>query len=299
MGLIAAGSEAQLIDRPGGIFVRRPRQMSEEDRILLQTVARVISDDKRGTLAEQLRPPRPRRSRAPRNRRSRAQPAAEMPAAAAPAAAARPAVLQRAGRVHAGRPRICDHHRHGTATPAPWVNVLANPYFGTVVSESGGAYTWCENAHEFRLTPWYNDPVSDPSGEAFYLRDEESGQFWSPTPLPARGDDSRTSAATVSATASSSTPRTAFSTELWVFVATDAPVKFAVLKLRNLSGRPRRLSATAYCEWVLGDLRAKSLHARHHGGRPRNRRAVRAQPLQHRVRRPRCLPRRARCRAHA
>ena len=77
--------------------------------------------------------------------------------------------------------------RPGSVTPAPWVNVLANPQFGTVVSESGGAYTWSENAHEFRLTPWYNDPVSDASGEAFYLRDEESGQFWSPTPLPARG----------------------------------------------------------------------------------------------------------------
>jgi cyclic beta-1,2-glucan synthetase len=75
----------------------------------------------------------------------------------------------------------------GQDTPAPWVNVIANPGFGTVVSESGGAYSWSENAHEFRLTPWYNDPVSDVSGEAFYLRDEESGEFWSPTPQPARG----------------------------------------------------------------------------------------------------------------
>ena len=74
-----------------------------------------------------------------------------------------------------------------SATPAPWVNVIANPWFGTVVCESGGAYTWCENAQSFRLTPWNNDPVSDASGEAFYIRDEESGRFWSPTPLPARG----------------------------------------------------------------------------------------------------------------
>src|SRR5208337_1990863 len=75
----------------------------------------------------------------------------------------------------------------GQATPAPWVNVLANPYFGTILSESGSAYTWVENCHEFRLTPWNNDPVTDASGEAFYLRDEQTGQFWSPTPLPARG----------------------------------------------------------------------------------------------------------------
>ena len=73
-------------------------------------------------------------------------------------------------------------------TPAPWINVLANPDFGSVISESGQSYTWVENAHEIRLTPWNNDPVTDLKGEAFYLKDEESGRFWSPTPLPCRGN---------------------------------------------------------------------------------------------------------------
>ena len=84
-------------------------------------------------------------------------------------------------------PRVRHHDRARAGDARAWVNVLANPHFGTVVSESGRAYTWSENAHEFRLTPWHNDPVSDSSGEAFYLRDEESGHFWSPTPLPSRG----------------------------------------------------------------------------------------------------------------
>ena len=75
----------------------------------------------------------------------------------------------------------------GQTTPAPWVNVLSNQHFGSVISEAGAAYTWSENAHQFRLTPWDNDPVSDAGGEAFYLRDEETGQFWSPAPLPCRG----------------------------------------------------------------------------------------------------------------
>jgi len=122
--------------------------------------------------------------------------------------------------------------------------VLANPNFGTVISESGQAYTWSENAHEFRLTPWHNDPVSDASGEAFFLRDEESGHFWSPAPLPSRG-------------AGAYVTRHGFGysifehdedgigSELCVYVAVDAAVKFSVLKVRNLSGRPRRLSATA------------------------------------------------------
>src|SRR3546814_4102400 len=71
---------------------------------------------------------------------------------------------------------------------APWSNVLANPRFGCVASESNTGYTWAENAHEFRLTPWHDDPVSDPGGEAFYIRDEQTGRFWSPTPLPSPGD---------------------------------------------------------------------------------------------------------------
>ena len=94
----------------------------------------------------------------------------------------------------------------GVVTPAPWVNVLANPDFGTVISESGSAYSWAENAHEFRLTPWNNDAVTDSCGEAFYLRDEETGRFWSPTPLPAGSGQSATRPGTGSGTASSNTP---------------------------------------------------------------------------------------------
>lgn len=77
--------------------------------------------------------------------------------------------------------------RENESTPAPWANVLANARFGSVISDAGQAYSWYENAHEFRLTPWENDPVSDRSGEAYYLRDEESGECWSPTILPTRG----------------------------------------------------------------------------------------------------------------
>ena len=145
----------------------------------------------------------------------------------------------------------------GQVTPAPWVNVLANPLFGTVVSENGLAYTWSENAHEFRLTPWYNDPVSDSSGEAFYIRDEERGHFWSPMPLPARGSTPYVTRHGFGYSVFEHTER-GISTEVWVYVAIDAPVKFTVLKVRNQSGRSRRLSATGYVEWVLGDLRPKS-----------------------------------------
>ena len=134
--------------------------------------------------------------------------------------------------------------------------MLANANFGTVVSESGGAYTWSENAHEFRLTPWDNDPVSDTGGEAFYLRDEETGDFWSPTPMPARGVEPYVSRHGFGYTVFEHCEDGIVS-ETWVYVATDAPVKFTVLKIRNDSNRVRKLSATGYVEWVLGDLQPK------------------------------------------
>jgi cyclic beta-1,2-glucan synthetase len=96
----------------------------------------------------------------------------------------------------------------GQTTPAPWVNVIANAQFGTVVSEGGSAYTWAENSHEFRLTPWHNDPVSDISGEAIYLRDEETGSSGPPRRCR-RAGKTPTSCATDSATAFSITPKRA------------------------------------------------------------------------------------------
>jgi len=76
-------------------------------------------------------------------------------------------------------------HHQGKITPKPWVNIIANKNFGFSVSESGSGYAWATNSGENRLTPWTNDPVSDPSGESLYIRDEITGKVWSPTPLPA------------------------------------------------------------------------------------------------------------------
>ena len=254
MGLIASGIGASLIDRPGGIFVRAAEQISGEDRILFQSVARAVITDGGGTLAEQLDNRGPVEPRPPRLHRRRSH-WPQVPDAAPPG---RELLLVNGlgGFTTDGREYVIAL-APGQVTPAPWVNVLANPHFGTVISESGVAYTWSENAHEFRLTPWNNDPVSDASGEALYLRDETSGQVWSPTPLPAP-------AATPYVIRHGfgysvfETRVDGICSELWVYVAIDAAVKFSVLKVRNESGRRRRLSATGYVEWVLGDLRAKS-----------------------------------------
>jgi cellobiose phosphorylase len=260
MGLIAAGGETNVTDRPGGIFVRPADQIADEDRVLVQTVARVILTDAGGDLADQI------------DRRGQTEPIYPVPltvrsqrvetaASSAHTVGPRPDLIffnGLGGFTPDGREYVITTAA-GRVTPAPWVNVLANPQFGTVLSESGAAYTWAENAHEFRLTPWDNDPVSDTSGEALYLRDEESGQFWSPTPLPCPGSpDHPTVTRHGFGYSVFQHSEGGIHSELWIYVDVNAPVKFSVLKLRNDSGRTRRLSATAYVEWVLGTERAKS-----------------------------------------
>ncbi|TKV69606.1 cyclic beta 1-2 glucan synthetase [Marinobacter panjinensis] len=256
MGLINAGPEAQVIDKPGGIFVRRAEELTEDERVLLQTVSRIVFSDTAETLIEQV------------DRRV---------STGRPSDLLKPSLQEGAETVYPLEPRELifsngvggftpDGHEYvvtlepGQATPAPWANVIASPHIGTVVSESGSAYTWVENAHEFRLTPWYNDPISDSSGEAVYIRDEETGAFWSPTPLPARGR-------------SGYVCRHGFgysvfehfeadiASALYTYVAMDAPVKFVVVKLRNESKRARSLSLTGFWELVLGEWRhANQMH---------------------------------------
>ena len=139
----------------------------------------------------------------------------------------------------------------GQTTPVPWCNVLANDRFGTIVSEAGLGFTWCLNSGEFRLTPWSNDPVTDVQGEAVYLRDEETGEVWTVTPLPAGAAEecriTHRAGETLWERASHG-----LSQQLSVSVAETAPVKLIRLKLTNAIAQPRRITATAYAEWQLG-----------------------------------------------
>jgi cellobiose phosphorylase len=255
MAMIAASTEANLGDQRGGIFVTLADHLPSDNLILLQATARVVLNDGGGTLAEQI------------SRHTLVQtfvplptPAKTPPPESATDESAGSDLLFFNG-LGGFKPDGSEYVvtiAPGQATPAPWVNVLANPSFGTIVSESGCANTWSENAHEFLLTPWSNDPVGDSRGEAFYLRDEESGHFWSPTPWPSRGQGNYVCRHGFGYSVFTHT-EDGIESELWVYVALDAPIKFAMLKVRNKSGRPRRLSVTGYIEWVLGELRSKSM----------------------------------------
>jgi cyclic beta-1,2-glucan synthetase len=255
MDLVAAGVQANPDERGGGIFVRVAEQMSDEDRLLFQAVARAIVTDARGPLSAQIS--------------TRSSVEAEIPVVQVRRATRR-APVQR----EKPQPRDLVHFNGlggftrdgreyvitvppGQMSPAPWVNVIANSEFGTVISESGSAYSWGENAHEFRLTPWHNDPVTDASGEAFFLRDEESGSFWSPTLLPTRGTGPYVIRHGFGYSVFEHS-EDGITSELQVYVSPGAAVKFSVLKVSNHSGRTRKLSATGYVEWLLGDTLPKS-----------------------------------------
>jgi cyclic beta-1,2-glucan synthetase len=143
-------------------------------------------------------------------------------------------------------------------TPAPWVNVVSNPTgFGFVVTETGGGYTWSDNSGENRLTPWSNDPVSDSSGEVVYIRDEESGSCWTPTPLPIREAEPYTIRHGKGYTAFEHTSN-GIAQQFNVFAPLDAAAKVSVLRLTNTTDRHRRLSVTAYYELVLGERKEKT-----------------------------------------
>ncbi len=134
---------------------------------------------------------------------------------------------------------------------------MANERFGFLVTESGGGGAWCDNSRENRLTPWSNDPVSDPAGEVVFVRDEETGEYWTPTPLPIRGSNPYVVRHGQGYTVFEHTSH-GIEHELTMFVPPDDPVKILRLRLQNGSDRRRSLTVTYYAEWVLGVLREAS-----------------------------------------
>ncbi len=244
---------AEIIDSSGGIFVRSADQISNEDRILFQTVARLIISDTGGTLTDHINHKLPAKIVIPY-----LVPSKLIVPITSPPPVKKDLIFFNGlgGFTPDGREYvICIENKK--MTPAPWVNVIANKNIGTIISESGQSYTWTENAHEYRLTPWNNDPVSDSGGEVFYIRDEETNQFWSPTPLPRGGQSTYNTRHGFGYSIFEHTENGIYS-EMSVYVDTEATIKFTVIKIKNNSGESRRLSATGYAEWVLGDIRSKT-----------------------------------------
>jgi cyclic beta-1,2-glucan synthetase len=240
---------------PGRVFLLRTDLISPEARALLTSTARVVLVGQRGRLSDQL------------DRVTEVK--------ASPQPGSRPILTGQHPRPEPRIPALeffngiggfAEDGREyvtilgpGQVTPAPWINVVANSGFGFQVAADGGGFTWSVNSRENQITPWSNDPVADRPGEVFYLRDEETGELWCPTAQPIRDE-----AATYVAHHGRGYSRfelTArdIASDLVQYVPVDDPIKISRLTLRNMSGRARRLSATAYVEWVLAPSRTASI----------------------------------------
>ena len=236
----------------GSVFVLREDLLSSQDLVLLRSAARVLILASRGTLSEQvirllrLRPgPVPRQLRPPRGDAKPVPPPAQD--------------LEffngLGGFTRDGREYVTLLGEKQW-TPAPWINVVANQAFGFQVSESGSGYTWSVNSRENKLTPWSNDPVSDTPGEVFYVRDLDSGLIWGPTCLPIREDARPYLVRHGQGYSRFEHTSHGISLDLVQFVPLHDPLKISRLTLVNQSRRKRRLSVTAYVEWVLGVTRS-------------------------------------------
>jgi cyclic beta-1,2-glucan synthetase len=233
LSLVQSGFAQGHVDQRGGVFVRRANHIDERERLLVLGAARVILCTSAGSLARQLRAalPETRAPKVPRTQRPETRP---------PLTGKLLFDNGTGGFTQDGREYVVRR-----TPPAPWCNVLANPNFGTIVSETGGACTWSQNSQGHRLTPWSNDAVSEPAGEAIYLRDR-AGFVWRATDGTARHSASSSSFG--------GTTR-GLRHEVTVFVSPDEPIKVSRLVLENIDDVPKQVTVYGYVEWVLGATR--------------------------------------------
>jgi len=241
------------IDKPGGVFLRTADQIPAEDKTLMLAAAHLVLVAARGPLPQQLSIPYDvsKLPGALATKSVEEEPSAQLPFMELP-------YFNGLGGFTADGREYAIFLGPEQQTPAPWINVIANPSFGTIVSESGSGFTWYGNSQQNRLTGWSNDPVSDPPSEVVYIRDEETGTFWTPTPLPVRERDAYRARHGAGYTVFEHNSH-AIEQELTTFVPLDGeggdPICIRRLKLRNDSSRSRKLSVTFYVEWTLGEHR--------------------------------------------
>ncbi|HTB12900.1 MAG TPA: glucoamylase family protein [Bryobacteraceae bacterium] len=237
------------IDKPGGVFLRDWNSLPDDHRNLFLAAATVVLAGGRGSLKQQLSgagEPVPSaaflRSGSIQEQVSRPLPFLELP------------YFNGLGGFTPDGKEYATYLKPGSHTPSAWVNVMANPTFGAMVSESGLGCTWSGNSQANRLTPWHNDPVTDPQSEAIYIRDDETGAIWTPTPLPVRENDAYRTRHGQGYTSFEHNSH-AIGQQLTVFVPASDPVKIYRLRLRNDGARVKKLTITYFAEWVLGPNR--------------------------------------------
>ena len=245
--------------RSGGAYLLRADWIGKRDCTLIAAAARAVLAGDRGDLRTQLDTPHP-----VHNLRRPAFAAVPLESSTGSGATAVPPMpqpqsiaRQRAGRLHGPGSRLRSFSKAIRKPAAVVERIIANASFGTVVTASGSAHTWSRNSRENRLTSFANDPIVDPTAEALFVRDDDSGDVWSPTPGPMvrRETSGRFVVEHSAGVTRFSRVTRQISHELAVFVDIDDPVKFSLLTLTNDGDSSRTLSLFAYNDWVLGPPR--------------------------------------------
>ncbi len=248
VSLVTGGPWAAWMGRPGGIHLLRGDLVPEADQVLLRSVANAVLSGDRGELANQLDRPYPE-PRLPEPRLSLRQGPVDEPTLEPPELTFGNGF---GGFASGGREYVVV--LDGDAqTPRPWANFLVNPGLGSVITSSGASFTWAENSRENRLTPFANDPVTDPSGERLFVLDPETGEAWSALPGlgPRNPRGGRYLVRHRAGVTRFEHARSGLHHELAVLVAAGEPVKLQLLRLRNTGPAPRRLRLYSYNEWAL------------------------------------------------
>jgi len=261
---VHAINDADVIDRAGGVFVRRRTMLGDDAVAMLRATARlhVVCDGRpldrilAATIASRAASPAVRlRTVEPRIMQTERRHTPRVSASVTPIQAAYPNGIGALRADHDYELQV----RGDALPPAPWANVIANPKGGFVITERGGGFMWAESSYFLRLTPWHNDPVSDPVSDVLYLQDDDTGDTWCATPAPIR----TTTTYTIRHGAGRTTfthARAGIAVQLEVGMASDDAIKLGLLTLTNTSPRPRRVVVTSYVEWVLGSLREQTQH---------------------------------------
>ncbi|MFI5384493.1 MAG: GH36-type glycosyl hydrolase domain-containing protein [Fimbriimonadales bacterium] len=258
--LVAARSQNTGVDQPGGVFLRPAAKIAPEDMTLLLSAAHVVLVAARGTLSQQIGVPAsvPVRPLAKRERPiSLEEPSPPLPFMELKH-------FNGVGGFSGDGREYAIYLEQGRTTPRPWSNVIANPQFGTLVTDEGTGFTWAGNSQSNRLTAWSNDPICNPAGDAIYIYDKDLDTLWSPTPKPIREDDPYRSRHGQGYTVHEHNSH-AIEQELTTFVPADESGRDSVrvqrLRLTNRSSRRRSLTVTFYVEWLLGaDREDSQLH---------------------------------------
>ena len=246
--LISISHIRDLIDKPGGVFVRQTDHMKEEDINTFIAMASLVIRGDSGSLEGQIRtrtqyilPRAARRISSPRYTYVHPPlfPKDEL------------TFYNGIGGFWQNGEEYIIQLKSGEYTPMPWSNIIANEDFGTLVTEQGSCYTWYKNSRENKLTRWSNDPIIDPPGEVIYLRDDETGDAWTITPSPIRNGEDYVVRHGQGYTIFEHNSHGLYGIQT-IYVPREDPVKVNLLTLYNPSPDSREISIYYYAEWVLG-----------------------------------------------